>query len=170
MQSNQDLNRGLYDTTFIENVQHALTHFTEKQFRVKGIRPFRFYTVDEQSDPRMWGSYRYFNKLCGNIGITEINPPYVYLYDYFVNPPNHLVNIGYSTDGMMTPPYNPLGGIGHHIPRGDVDGYKVMGFKWGYKLYGDADTLHSDWETYFPEYLVPMNLQWLRDTATILNI
>ena len=45
----------------------------------------------------------------GNINITEINPPYEKLFDYYVNPPIFLQSIAYHTDGLMVPPYNPLG-------------------------------------------------------------
>lgn len=104
----QDLFRGLYDSSLVANAQRALTDLTQQKFKDKGIRPLRFYTVDEVGPPWIWASYRYENKLIGNICTTEINPIYPKLFDYYVNPPNFLPSIGFPTDGVT-----PGSGIGN---------------------------------------------------------
>jgi hypothetical protein len=161
----QDLQRGLYDSSLIANAQRAFTNLTSQKFKAKGIRPLRFYTVDEKGDPWIWGSFRYINKLIGNIGTTEINPPYPKHFNYYVNPPNFLPSIGYPTDGLMALPYYSKG-----------SDYHALGHKWGFKLYGSnptPDTLNSDWEAFFVHAYQDTNWRWLRENASIteyLNI
>jgi hypothetical protein len=159
-----DLFDGAYDDSLTANAQSALTHYTQQDFENKNIRPLRFYTVYEKCQPWIWGSYRYLNKLIGNICMTEANPSFPKHFNYYVNPPNYLPSIGLPSDGLIVPPYNPKGQI--QSPA-NVRAHTVMGYKWGYKLYGNADTLKSDWETFFTSGSFTRSLKWLRDTASL---
>ncbi len=62
----QDVYRGVYDSVLTAVVRRTIEHCTSDSFRLRGIRPFRFYLRDEHL-PMHWGIHRYMQKLIGNV-------------------------------------------------------------------------------------------------------
>ncbi|HPI20168.1 MAG TPA: hypothetical protein PKY56_07335, partial [Candidatus Kapabacteria bacterium] len=80
--------RGFHDDKIISSIQTDLINFSDETlYKNRGIKLFRFNSFIEGSY-QDWAAERYFNKLIGNINVSEDN--YSILpahFEYFVNPP-----------------------------------------------------------------------------------
>ncbi|MCX6146875.1 MAG: T9SS type A sorting domain-containing protein [Candidatus Kapabacteria bacterium] len=152
----QDLHKGLYDTLLIKNVQNTLDTFSLSKYAAKGIKLGRIYTIDETGDIPYWAGYRYINKLMGNIFTTEINPPFTDIYNYYVNPPDYIHSVDFAVKDLVAAPYITYSNATNNE---NVKIQRTNFFRWSYKLYGDADTLNSAYETFFANWNLPCKNQ-----------
>jgi hypothetical protein len=80
---------GDLDSALTADIQNITSRFTSSDFIAKspGSKIFRFNTIIEGSLFN-WQAERYFNKLIGNIGTSEVLPIYPDHYRRYVNPPD----------------------------------------------------------------------------------
>lgn len=187
----QDLFRGYYDSAIVRNVQKTFEFFDQPRFRQHGIRPFRFYVIDEHL-PVHWGTHRYINKLIGNIGVVEsVTSPYPLQKMYYLGLEEFWSSFGFVNVSLNPVPYVKYGynwdardwDARQGLPQDSI-ALSSFGFQGGYRgnyfdreyyvdeegtilprdaehIYEGFDYLHSDYET----RLDPTLFSQMTDTA-----
>ncbi|MFH1051770.1 MAG: metallophosphoesterase [bacterium] len=81
---------GEFDSLIVFRTQRDLDTLTKSN---KGLKAIRFYTRDEIGTS-FWLACRYYNKLVGNLGITEEDCSYDSLFRYYIGAKERWINMG----------------------------------------------------------------------------
>ena len=149
----RDLYFGKMDYLITSSIQTDLTYFTADSFSSAGIKPFRFYTRDEDPTGAYYGAIRYLNKLIGNVTTTQATLNYPELYEYYTNAPDNRVETQ-RIDPIIAVPFFKNYSVQYksNLTLGMATGYE---YTYGTAPQNINDTVNSGYETHLRDSSLP---------------
>ncbi len=149
---------GGYDKSMHDSIQADLTLMNSSATR--GIKTFRYYIRDEYN-PSWFAAHRYFNKLIGNVGITEDGGVLSEQYFHYVRSPERWVNIT-SPSPKTSVPF-----LYNDNDSNKINDYQfTLGIGPGYEGNSEIDTNSSGYETFLRNN---ETIQSIKNTININN-